>query len=151
MDDNQKGCAALFVAAIWIGVLVAMLVLGGNWRTDLAYSPAGGGADRFQNVVEFTEKLNAPHWLVGLVQGKDPGVQEAIEKHLGEGKALTRLVVTTRHSFVDNVLTLVTLGIYTPTTVTIRGAVGSVGEATPAPPPAAVPAPPAGAAPDTGR
>ena len=152
MDDDAKaGCAALFLAILVIGLGIAQLVLGGLWRTEFTYAPAGvGGADTAANVVEFTEKLNAPHWVWGLVQGKDPDIQQAVDKHLGEGKRLTRLVAITRHTFVDNLLMVGTLGIYSPTTVTIRGAVGTTGAAVPAPA-APPPAPPPGASPDTGR
>jgi len=116
----QAGCGCLttiigFVVLYWIG---------GVWRTEVTYSPNVSGT--IGETVTFEEKLNARHWLVGFVKGKQPDLQEAVSKHLTDGKQLTRLTIFSRHTLVDNILTVVTLGIYTPVTVTVKGEVSQV-------------------------
>ncbi len=139
MDEQNPviGCGCLvFVLA---GLLVAYFA-GGHWRTEITYVPPL--TENVGNVQQFEETLNGRHWLGGLVQGEQPDLQPAINKHLGDGKRLTKLTITTRHSVLDNFLMGITIFIYSPVTVTVRGSVGDVVQAQ-VPPPAAPVATPA--------
>ena len=122
MDESaQYGCGCL------IGlVLTAVLFyfIGGTWRTEVTYTPPG--VANVSTTSSFKEDLNARHWLVGMVKGEQPDIQKVISKHLSEGKKLTRLTIVTKHTFVDSILVIVTLGIYAPVTVTVEGTVATV-------------------------
>lgn len=116
----QAGCGCL---TLIIGLLF-LYWIGGVWRTEVTYTPNVSGT--IGETVTFEEKMNARHWLVGFVKGKQPDLQEALAKHLTDGKQLTRLTIFARHTFVDSFLAMVTLGIYTPLTVTATGEVSQV-------------------------
>jgi len=118
MDDSVKGC---FGIASLIALVVVLLV-GGLWRTEVTYIPEAAG--NFGTQVPFEEDLTARHFLGGLVQGSQPDLKPVLAKYVRPGEQLTELTVVTRHTFVNNLLTGVTLFIYSPVTVTVRGKVG---------------------------
>lgn len=128
MDDN-KGLASCGCSLIG-GVLglVLLYFVGGVWRTEVSYVPSG--AENVVNPVQFEETLNARHWALGFIKGQQPDLQQALSKHLKENKRLTQLSIDTRHSALDYLLMGVTIGVYCPITVTVRGTTGYV------PPPA---------------
>lgn len=132
MDEDaakaQAGCGC-------IGLIVALIlaaVLGGYWRTDVTYTAPA--AENAVNPVQFEEDLTARHFLGGLVKGEQPDLDAAVAKHVGKGKRLKNLTITTRHSIKDIGLTIVTLTIYAPVTVTVKGTVEDVIAAVPAAP-----------------
>ena len=123
MDDQQKqgfaGCGCFII------ILILIAVTGGEWRTEMVYyTPLVPGTVSEQ--VQFSEDLNAKHWVLGFVQGEQPNLQQAIKKHVAEGTQLLQMTITTKHTFVDTLLTGITIGIYTPLTVNVRGTVGKV-------------------------
>ena len=123
MDEQKSaGCGCLIGLIL---VVVLMVTTGGQWRTDVTLTPPLSGAN-VTNVVDFEEELNAKHWVGGFVKGDQPDVQAAVNKHVGEGKQLTKLTVQTRHSGLDYLVTAVTVGIYCPVTVTVKGSAGQV-------------------------
>jgi hypothetical protein len=116
----QAGCGCL----TFIVMILLLYWIGGVWRTEVTYLPNVTGT--ISETVTFEEKLNARHWVAGFVKGRQPDLQEAVSKHLEGGKQLTSLTIYMRHTFVDNVLMVVTLGIYAPVTVTVKGSVSQV-------------------------
>lgn len=118
-DENQAAASALgcFIMLVIIGVLT--IVLGGVWRTEVAWSvpqPAGvEGKD-----VTLEQSTGASHWLVGLVKGKQPDVKDLLGKLMQPGDQVKEVSVVTRHSWTDNLVTGVTLGIYAPVTVDVK-------------------------------
>lgn len=122
MEDQQKqgfaGCGCFLI------ILVLIAVTGGAWRTEVVYTPPVPGTVTEQ--VQFSEDLNARHWVLGFIQGEQPDLQQAIKKHISEGAQLLQMSVTTKHTFVDTLLAGVTIGIYCPLTVNVRGTVGKV-------------------------
>jgi hypothetical protein len=117
------GCGCTVVLLL-ITSLVFQIALGGLWRTEFTWNPPAPAAAASQGAqVPFEVKLNAHHWLLGLVKGEQPNTQQAISGHVRPGDQLKELKVVFRHSFVDNLLAGVTLGIYTPVTVEVQGVV----------------------------
>ena len=119
------------VVVVWIiGILLAVvlqIVLGGLWRTEVTYTPVL--TERIVGEVPFEETFTARHWLGGLIKGEQPDLKPRLSKYLRDKERVTELTVRVRHSFVDNLLTIVTLVIYTPVTVDVKGKIGRVGEA----------------------
>ena len=117
MDNATK-------TAAWIGMLIGLVIIllaGGVWRTELTFTP---GSNSVGTQVPFEENLTANHFLGGLVQGGQPDLNQVLAKHVGQGEQVTGLTIITRHTLVNCLLTGVTLFIYSPVTVTIRGKVG---------------------------
>lgn len=70
---------------------------------------------------QFTIKKNWVNmWAWGLV-GKDIQVDELIAKEIGTDKAVTNLRIDTKMSFLNGLVNLLTLGIYTPQSLEING------------------------------
>lgn len=117
--EEKAGCIGQAIGAV---VFLAILFwIGGLWRTEVTYVPPNAKAGSAQ--IPFEEKLNARHWVAGLVKGKQPDLQEALRKHLQEGGELSQLTIMTKYSWADMLLAAVTLGIYTPYTVIIKGSI----------------------------
>jgi|SRR5271157_3464070 len=81
------------------------------------------------NETSFEETITARHWLGGLVQGPQPNLQSELAKYVREGETVTQLTIVTRHTVTDFIVTIVTIGIYSPVTVDIRGKVGRLAHA----------------------
>lgn len=122
MEDQQKqgfmGCGCLLV------LLVLIAITGGAWQTEVVYTPPVPGTVVEQ--VQFSEELNARHWVFGIFQGQQPDVQQAVKRHVVEGSQLLQMTVVTKHTIKDMLLSGVTIGIYCPVTVNVRGTVGKV-------------------------
>lgn len=122
MDDQQKqgfaGCGCFLV------ILALIAATGGAWRTEVVYTPPVPGTVTEQ--VQFSEDLNARHWVLGFFPGEQPDLQQAIKKHVPEGTQLLQMTITTKHTVVDTLLAGVTIGIYCPVTVNVRGTAGKV-------------------------
>jgi hypothetical protein len=117
------GCIGVFCLIF----VVLLLALGGVWRTEVTFAPAAVAGSA--NSVPFEETLTARHYLDGLIQGAQPDLKQALAKYVRSGEQVTELTITTKHTFTDCLVTGVTLGIYAPITVTIRGTVGQAGGA----------------------
>ncbi len=120
MEDEQVigcGCTGL----IAIALLLPTILLGGTFRTEVTYVPPNVTVT--PNQTPFKENLSARHWVWGLVKGQQPDLQQVLAKHVRPGEQVTRLTITTRHTWVDGVVLLLTVGIYCPHTVTIQGLV----------------------------
>lgn len=125
MDQQQRyGCMAV------IGVVISLIIslfVGGQWRTEINYIP-----DLHQQATgefSFAETATARHWLGGLVQGTQPDLQGELSKYVREGETVTQLSIVTRHTVLDWIVTGITLGIYSPVTVDIRGKAGTLAHA----------------------
>jgi hypothetical protein len=111
----------------WFVMFILGLVqipLGGLFRTEVIWTPPG--AAQVTNEVPFSETVTATHWLMGYVRGRQPDVPKVLSKYIREGEQVTELSVTTRHSWVDNLLAGVTLFIYSPVTIELHGKIGRV-------------------------
>jgi hypothetical protein len=124
--DEQNPLIGCGCGLLSLGFLVLAYFIGGQWRTEMTYVPPL--TENVSNVQQFEETLNGRHWLAGIVQGEQPDLQQAINKHLGDGKRLTKLTIVTRHSLLDNLLMVITVLIYCPVTVTVTGSVGDVAQ-----------------------
>ncbi|MGE0129083.1 MAG: hypothetical protein AB7U82_13475 [Blastocatellales bacterium] len=147
--DEQNPLVGCGCGLLSLGFLVLVYFIGGQWRTEITYVPQL--ADNVSNIQQFEETLNGRHWVGGLVQGEQPDLQQAINKHLGNGKQLTKLTVRTKHSLLDNFLMVITLFIYSPVTVVVNGSVGDVVQAQIQPPAAPMGAQPAATPAKSGR
>ena len=70
---------------------------------------------------ETTKKVN--HFVGGLVSPDDAGIEELVSNQikLAKGKKAVNVRIEYQQKFVDGLVGLLTLGIYTPFTVTITG------------------------------
>jgi len=126
MKSNRKGQADVQVAGCVfqiIVVVVAIVILalvGGSFRTQVTYPlrPAAQG-----RTVQFSETLTSRHWLGGLIKGEQPDLRQALAKYTAGGDEVGEISVDTRHTFGNCVVSLITLGIYCPVTVTVSGKV----------------------------
>lgn len=59
-------------------------------------------------------------WVYGLV-GKDVPVDKWIAEEIGEGKTVTNVAIDTKMSFLNGLVHMLTIGIYTPQSVKITG------------------------------
>lgn len=115
--DKAAGC----MSVIGIIILIVMIIVGGTFRTEVTYIPPG-----VANVGEqtpFEENLEARHWFLGLIRGQQPDLQKAMAKYVRSGEQITKLTIITRHTWIDSLITGITLFIYCPQTVTVKGSI----------------------------
>jgi hypothetical protein len=128
MNENPRmallGCVQL-VGCVLLLVLTA--VLGGTFRTEVTYLPAGEAPDTDNSA--FEENVTVAHWLGGLVKGESLQLDQLIERHTRQGEHVTRIAIVTKHTATNLLVSFVTAGIYTPETITIRGSIGRTREA----------------------
>jgi len=53
------------------------------------------------------------------VKGKQPDVQGAMAKYIEQGKQISQIKIQTRHTFVNSLLTGITIGIYSPVKINV--------------------------------
>lgn len=114
-EQTVRGCGC---GVLGLAALIAAIVLGGTWRTDIACTFPTSAAG---HIMTFEERLNARHWVAGFVRGEQPDLPDALRRNMQPGDVLQELVITTRHSVLDNILAGVTLAVYTPVTVDVKG------------------------------
>lgn len=100
------GCAQTFDAAT-LGVPATLAAPAGQ-------PPAG---DKFQ----VSSKDVFGFW--GVITIKEPSLRKALASQVGGGTAVTNVKIRTRSRFSDVLLTVLTLGILVPRTVTFEGVV----------------------------
>lgn len=100
------GCAQTFDAAT-LGVPATLAAPAGQ-------PPAG---DKFQ----VTSKAVFGFW--GVITIKEPSLRKVLASQVGGGAAVTNVKIRTRSRFSDVLLTVLTLGILVPRTVTFEGVV----------------------------
>jgi hypothetical protein len=123
----QEFQAFIAVAKFLIGIFVLIIAIftNGVIRTEVPL-PIELTNDQVVNPslsVPFSEEMTARHWLFGLVQGEQPDLKLELNKYIRQGDRVTEMTVWTRRTVIDLLLTGITLGIYTPVTVTIEGAI----------------------------
>ncbi len=71
----------------------------------------------------FRFEVTNTHFIVGLVTPADPEIAAKIvnEVRNAGGRSARNIKLTHQHSFLDGLLAVVTLAIYTPTTVIVEG------------------------------
>jgi len=116
MEENYQGCLTV-AGIIGIIILVVILVLGGTFRTEVVFSPQA--VDELGVQTTFTESFTSHHFLFGLVKGKQPDVQGAMAKYIEQGKQISQIKIQTRHTFVNSLLTGITIGIYSPVKINV--------------------------------
>ena len=122
MDENVAGAGCFSLVGIL--VLVASIVAGGLFRTEISYIPQSN--ERIGEEVAFDESLTARHWLLGLVKGRQPDLQTALDQHVRSGERITQVTIVSRHSVLNNLVCGITIAIYCPQTVDIHAKVGKV-------------------------
>lgn len=125
MDQQQQqalGCIVQFVVVAI--VVVVMALVGGNFRTELTYTfiPEKTSA----TIGQFEETLNSRHWLFGLIKGEQPDLQKAPIKFLREGEQVSEITITTKHTWKDVLISVVTVGVYCPMTVVVQGKISKL-------------------------
>ncbi len=128
MYEDRAGCIT-FISVLLLINLILMIVFGGNWRTEVSYSPPV--TKNFSEQIPFEEDLKASHWVIGLIKGKQPDIQKSLAKYIRPGEEITELTIITRHTWLDNFLTGITVFIYCPVTVTIEGKIGRLSGSSP--------------------
>jgi len=116
MDDSTKvvGWTWMLVS---LAILIWSLVVGGQWRTDVSFSNAEPSSTKgFSN---YHQTFGASHWLGGLIQGKQVDISHELAANKSGGLKVLAVKIQTKHSVPDLLLTGVTLGIYSPCTVTV--------------------------------
>lgn len=126
-DQQVAGCVAQVVAIV-VAFLILFLV-GGSFRTEVSLRLTPGVQGE---TITFEEQMKARHWLGGLIKGKQPDLNEVLRKYTMGGDRISEITIDTRHSFGDCVVTVITLSIYSPVTVTVSGTVVSSVDAEPA-------------------
>lgn len=127
MDENLQTIGCVW-GIVFIVFLVVMIFTGGIYRTEVTYTFLSGGD--VTSHTTFEENFTARHWLAGLVKGKQPDLQEALAKYVRQGEQIAQLTVITKHTVVTFLLSGITLGIYCPQTVTVRGTIHRVQKTT---------------------
>jgi hypothetical protein len=102
-----------------IAFLVGALLTGGTFRTEVTYQPPTLG--ELAGEVPFEQTITVRHWLGGLVQGDAVDLDHHLGRLLRDGEQITGISVETRHTVSDLLVSGLTLGIYTPETVIVRG------------------------------
>lgn len=102
-----------------LGMLLAVFLLNGTFRAEISYNLVPSTAEGRE--VTFEETYTSRHWLYGLIRGEQPDGTQALSKFIRPGERVTALSVGVHHSALDLLLTGVTVGIYSPVTVTVRG------------------------------
>ena len=109
------GCIVLI---LMITATVLIIVLGGLWRTEVSYSFPTTVTGK---TVPFEEDLTSHHYLFALVRGGQVNLNQVLGKYVTGGAQIKELTIMTRHTFVNSLLTGITVWIYCPVTVTVRG------------------------------
>jgi hypothetical protein len=71
----------------------------------------------------FTVRQTAVHLLWGTFEVRSVSLQSALANQLGEGRGIANLRIRSQHRLGDVILTVLTLGLATSTTVTFDGIV----------------------------
>ena len=118
MDQkNALGCMGI----VGLVLMIIMAIVGGVQRTEVTYTPPDVSVAG--NQTDFKEILNASHWVLGLIKGRQPDLDKAIAKYLRPGEQITKLTIITRHTWINYLVAGVTAGIYCPQSVIIKGSV----------------------------
>ena len=121
MDNSFRQTLGCIQLLGMVALLVLAAALGGTFRTEVKLPPSAAAVSAERS---FTETLTVRHWLGGLVQGDPLDLRELAAKHSRQGDRMTQVSIVTKHTATDLLVTLLTLGIYTPETVTIEGKLG---------------------------
>ncbi len=121
MMDNDwgKGCIT-FVILMVIGYVI-IGAIGGTIKTEVTVNPTF--TPQYAETTTFEESMTSHHFLYGLVTGNQPDTSEVLDKYLDSGDKLAELTVTTKFTWLNLLISTVTLGIYIPTTVDIKGTI----------------------------
>ncbi len=119
MNENALKNGCIMQLLVFIGLLVALAVIGGSWRTEVIYRPPTKASS--SDLTPFEEVWTANHFLGGVIRGEHKDLGPVLAKYIRPGEELTELSVTTKLTIGNVLLSMVTLGIYTPNTVEVRG------------------------------
>lgn len=119
--DNQNPLVGVIFGVIGSATLIVSIIIGGSFRTEVTFIPPTIVQTGEQ--IPFEENLDAKHWFLGLMQGKQPDLQEALAKYVRPGEQITKMTILTKHSWLDQLVTGLTLFIYCPETVIVKGTI----------------------------
>lgn len=124
MDDEDIARAVVLIFMIVIFIIV--IIVGGAFRTEVKLTFPGRLDGR--DDTRFEERFTARHWLVGLIKGKQPDVQKSLSKYVRQGEQIAQITIITKHTWDTALVTGITLGIFCPQKVVIRGTIKPVQE-----------------------
>jgi hypothetical protein len=125
MSDNMSKTAGCVVWVIFVIIAyVIIIIAGGSFRTEVSFNPAKAFADGKQ--IPFEKKFTSVHFLCGLIQGKQPDLQGTLNSNLKDNDRISEITITTKHTWFDLFLTGITLFIYSPETVIVKGEVSRI-------------------------
>ena len=75
------------------------------------------------SIAHFTKTKKVNHFIFGLVSPEDSGAEKLIsdEVKVNNGSRAVNVRMKYQHTFVDGLLRIITLGIYSPFTLTVSG------------------------------
>jgi hypothetical protein len=110
---NTKGCINILI--FWVLGLIIIAFTGGNFRTSVPVVLIDDESVKTDTVI--TVSSTSHQWVGGMAAGKQPNISKYIAKYKDEGYNIIKIDVCTRHTWVDNLLMLVTVFIYCPMTI----------------------------------
>lgn len=121
MDEEMQTALGCVWGVVGIVFLVVTIFTGGTFRTAVTFEvpQVVEGAEE----VPFEETFSARHWLGGLIRGEQVDLETWLHGAVRDGEQVARLTVETKHTVTDLLLTGITLGIYAPETVVVRGTI----------------------------
>ena len=121
MDEGTQTALGCVWGLICIVFLVVVIFTGGTFRTAVTFEVPRvvEGAEE----VPFEETFSARHWLGGVIRGEQVDLEAWLDGAVRDGEQVARLTVETKHTVTDLLLMGVTLGIYAPETVVVRGTI----------------------------
>jgi len=130
MDNYTQTKRVQTIGCIWVAfavaVFIATIIVGGNFRTEVTFTSPG--VSDVSNPIPFEEKLRANHWLFALIKGSQPDFQSFVDKYALEGKRITQLTIITKHNWLNYLIMGVTIGIYCPMKVIVKGTLEKISE-----------------------
>ncbi|MCG8605804.1 Bor family protein [bacterium] len=80
-------------------------------------------SDRKSSVAHFVRSKKVNHWVFGLVSPDNAGVEQIIsdEVRANGGSKAVNIRMKYQHTFVDGLVRIITLGIYSPVTLKVEG------------------------------
>lgn len=120
MNKSHKFIAILFsfTFLLWLGCFT-MNQVGTPTGTTIEFT----NADNNKTSQHFSHTKSVNHYLWGLVSPKDAGVEKIVANEVKKygGKEAVNVKLRYQQTFVNGLLGVITLGIYTPFTLTVEG------------------------------
>ncbi|MFA5014162.1 MAG: hypothetical protein WC549_01285 [Actinomycetota bacterium] len=119
MRNWKLGCISMLIF-LAIGLLILGLV-GGSYRTNIVID-FNHDTDKVDEIT-FKEEIRVNHFLYGLTKGDTIELEDYLSKNSLSWEEISQLKIITKYSWLNALITMVTLGIYCPNTVLLEGTV----------------------------